>query len=288
MKKSILTLAAAAFILSGFTFISCETTKNTGSSSAPASADSYSDDASEDSSNTTTKSKNKKKPLISFGNTGKFILTDTINFYLPSGIGKVSQKPATITLDSKNKTAGFGAQVLLGYYIVQFDENAIKYYNQALASYLKDFENKKLDRKSNKSFRQYGSKEMKLFWGSMKTSTPNNSNTKCFFGYDFIDGSPYFEITVVPGINNYFLLMNQDRDFAEPENAEVKFYFTKAQAAVLADHLSAEYLNEVFTEYELSLTGGEIMEADSDYDNDYAEADAEVTVEETPAEVEAE
>lgn len=293
MKKSLFALTTAAIILSGLTFISCESTKT-----QPAPQQIYEDDevsdviedavSVSDNSDTAVTELNieseiesesesdsydeaepvyiqqpkEKKALISFGNKEKFILTEEMSVYLHTSLGKYTQKGGTYTIEPKEKTAGFGSPYLLGYYIVQFDEEGRKYFTQSLASYLKEFEDKKLIRKSNKTYRQYGMKEAKIWWGSIKTSTPNNSVVKCCFGYEFHDGSPYFCLTLLSGVNQYFIDMREDRDFAEPNSPELKYYFTKAQAKALAAHLAPEYVDRIFVEYELAQTGGAIMEAD--------------------------
>lgn len=213
--------------------------------------------------NETTNNTPKKKPLIAFGNKDRFILTDQMSVFLPKGFSGVSQKGGTFTYNPSEKTAGFGCPYLLGYYVVQFEKEDAAYFEQAFNSYLNDFDNKKLERKNKKSLKKYGQSKVKLWWGSYRNSTPNNTKTTCVYGYTFFENSPYFCITIKPGTNKYFLDMNQDLDFAEPESTEIKFYFNKSQVKAILEHISSDFVTNLFNEYELSLTGGELLDSDA-------------------------
>lgn len=200
-----------------------------------------------------------KKSFISFGNTEKFILTETVSLFEPNAVGKYVQRGGSITIEPKEQMAGFGAPYLLAYYIITMDEKNRNLFIASVDSYLKDFSDKKLIRKSNKTYKQYGSVDVKLWWGSIKASTPNYGKAKCSLGYEFYEGSPYYCLSIRPTINDYSIEVNPE---ADRESLNLKYYFTKAQAKELTKYLNSNYLSKVFYDYEMSIYGGELQDAD--------------------------
>ncbi len=207
-----------------------------------------------------SKNQTAKKSFISFGNIEKFILADPMSTFTPNVLNSLKQTGGVITIEPEEKVAGFGSPYLLAYYIVTMDEKNRNYYKQAVNTYLNDFNNKKLDRKSRKSYQQYGKMDVKLWWGPIKSSTPNHSKTKCYLGYTFKENSPYFTLTMYSSVNDYFLEVNSE---AEKESINLTYYLTKAQAKALSDFLSADYLNPIFEAYDYTKLGGVPLEADN-------------------------
>lgn len=284
MKKSLITMITLAVVSFAFVTTSCETTKTAEATAIPESqvidTDEEVVDVSEDdveiineevaaeieideeedySPNYQNEVYKNKKSFISFGNTEKFILTETISLFEPNAVGKYIQRGGSITIEPKEQMAGFGSPYLLAYYIITMDEKNRSLLIASVDSYLKDFNDKKLVRKSNKTYKQYGSVNAKMWWGTIKASTPNYGNAKCSLGYEFYEGSPYYCISIRPTINDYSIEVNPD---ADRESMNLKYYFTKAQAKDLAKYLSPDYLNKVFYDYEMSLYGGELQDAD--------------------------
>lgn len=283
MKKSIITLTTIALVSFVFLTTSCETTKAT--TDTPETPTYYDQDdevidVSEDeveiineditpeldtteieeiSPTYQNEVYKDKKSFISFGNTEKFILTETISLFEPNALGKYGQKGGSITIEPKERMAGFGSPYLLAYYIITMDEKNRNLFISSVNSYLKDFSDKKLIRKSNKTYKQYGNISAKMWWGTIKASTPNYGKAKCYLGYEFYENSPYYSITIFPTLNDYSIEVNPD---ADRESLNLKYYFTKAQASELAKYLSSDYLNKVFYDYEMSLYGGELQDAD--------------------------
>lgn len=288
MKKIILISTA---ILLSLTFLSCESTKTPASNKITAvdqnddeistieapSEDTYeSEDAdeieySEDSEESdqiesdvyegkvSTSNKSKKKGLISWGNTDKYLLPEDTSIFTPNALMKYSQKAASITIDPKTGNAGFGTSYMLAYYIVLFNSKSTEKYQKALNFYLDDFENKKLERRSKKSTKKYGSEEVEIDWGTIKTSTPSSAIAKCYFGYEFYEGSPYFTISIPPALNNLFLAGSAT---ADEKSLNLKFYLTKAQAKKLGECISPEYVTPIILEYNRVIMGGEEQDAD--------------------------
>lgn len=201
----------------------------------------------------------KKKNGFVWGNTEKFIVTEEFNLFSPNALLKYKQKPAYVTIEPKEHTAGFGSAYMLSYYILMFEPDGMEKYQKAVDNYLHDFEAKKLIRKSSKTYKKYGSVKIKEYWGTIKSSTPNYGYPRCFFGYEFYEGSPYFMISVPKVTNEIYLNFNPK---AEKESNTIKYYFTKAQAKKLAEYLNTEYTEPVIANHNLELTGGVIQDAD--------------------------
>lgn len=289
MKKTTLLYTTAITVTFALLFTSCQSTKTeTAVSPAPIvdeieevsnesySADLATDEATEESvsdayeeydeyttsdseKETGSLSEGKKKSLFTFGNVDKFILRDGNSLFVPNAFGKPIQTAYSLTIEPNERLAGFGSKYLLAYYIITMDDTNRRLYSQAVKSYLMDFENKKLERKSRKSFKAYGTGSITAYWGSIKTSTPNYGNGRCYFGYKFVDNSPYFTITIPEVYNLYFENVNKD---AEPASMNLTYYFTKAQAKALIELLNENDLNEVFNDYIIH-EKGVYQEADS-------------------------
>ncbi|MBR1640539.1 MAG: hypothetical protein IJ688_14290 [Treponema sp.] len=242
--------------------ISCQSNKN----QTVIEADSYSEDgadsteslqlpevvrtADEEESMTAEESiKSARKPtnafqdFFSLGNKNELMVCDQTSLFTLGISGKPAQKEAIIALNTKDGTAGFGSAYLAAYYFVQMDEKARHQLAKAVENYLSDFENKRLQRKGNKRFKQYGSMDVKLHWGSIKSSTPNNGSGQMYLGYSFENKSPYFTLFCYPIKNDYYDVVG---DSAARESLSIKYFFTKAQAQdlvnLLSDNKIAEYL----------------------------------------------
>lgn len=191
-----------------------------------------------------------KKGLLSFGNTNKFILADDISLFTENAVGALKQKNGTITVYPKEKLLGFGSPYLLAYYLFFVNAENAEVLEKAVATYLNDFENKKLER-NKKTIKKYGKADATLYWGTTKSSTPNNGKGKCNLGYKFVDKSPYFTITFYPIYNEYCSINTG----ADKESIQLTYYFTKAQAKELVSFISKENINSVFEIYEENITG---------------------------------
>lgn len=237
MKKSLkitTLLLSALFVLN-----SCNSTKQPDSV-----ADEYLDGTVQ-TNNSDSKSEQKSKEnkegfsLKNFWGSHKFIDLDETTLYTQTITSNLQQQNAVITYFDKEKVAGFGSQYLMAYYYVSLTPEGRKTLATAYDLYIHDFDNKKLDRKDKKSIKQYGSCEVRLDWGTIKSSTPNYGIGKAYFGYKFKNNSPYFCITIYPIDNEK---AKEDRDAYPLQSMLLTYCFTKAQGASLKQFLSDEYL----------------------------------------------
>ncbi len=227
----------------------------------------------EDATETLNKSTNKKKKaekkqfvLFKYGNIGDYISLDETSVFVPNAFGVLKQKRATVTIDPKLQEAGFGSPYLAAYYYLFLDSDSRKYLMNAIDNYFSDFENKRLKRDYGSSFKVYGKTPVRLRWGTLSNSTPNNGETEMNLGYKFKEKSPYFIITIYPTFNEH----SNVTDAAEKESLMLTYYFTKAQLldlkSMLAEETIANALIDFNNEDEL-----EIEATVDDYD-EYEEA----------------
>lgn len=253
--KTILCVFVIALFLS-----SCTTTKN----QETVSVDSYdtqqnSTDNEHDStgqnnlqSKNETSNVNKKKEknafekFFTFGNKDDFIYGDEFSVFTPGSLGGLKQKKADFMIAPEKQTAGFGSSYMAAYYIVQMNENARTELTNAVNQYFSDFENKKLERKGRNTFKKYGNINVHLDWGTISSSTPNNADGKAMIGYEFINNSPYFSITMYPMHNNHWDVVG---DATSIESMSLKYYFTKAQALQFINYLEEENITKLLFGY---------------------------------------
>lgn len=262
MKKYISTaILTSLLILSLLT--SCSSTKTT----QAVSSDSYnatenSDDTSDNTSTTDKKSNTKTKKKFSekksyeknefekfftFGNKDDYIIIDQTSVFTPGLLGGIKQQVCDVYISVKDENyAGFGANIISNYYIFMLNQENRNKLRIAYESYLKDFENKKLERKNGKSFKQYGNINVNTNWGPLKSTTPSFGKGKVNMGYEFEKNSPYFCLTMYPIHNDYYEIAG---DATTTDSMTVKFYFTKAQMKDLFDALTEENIANIYNEY---------------------------------------
>ena len=197
--------------------------------------------STEDTIKSAKKQKNAFQEFFTLGNKDDLMVCDETTVFTNGITGKPVQKDAIVVLNTKDGTAGFGTSYLAAYYYVQMNENARHKFAKAVDSYFSDFENKRLNRKNKKSSKIYGSADVKIHWGSLKSSTPNNGSGPMQLGYAFINQSPYFTLTIMPVKNNYYDVVGESTTV---ESLGLKYYLTKAQAKQLTDMLSEEKISE--------------------------------------------
>ena len=144
-----------------------------------------------------------------------------------------------ISVDDLN--SGFGSAYMAAYYILTMDEISRQKFIDSFNRYCSDFENKKLNRKGSKTYKIYGSTDVHLDWGTIKTSTPNNADAKALLGYEFQNKSPYFTITIFPVHNNHYDIVG---DSTSKESLSLKYFFTKSQALQLCSFLEQKITSE--------------------------------------------
>lgn len=191
--------------------------------------------------------KNTLEKMVTFGNKDDFILIDQTSIFSLALLTGITQQTCEVLVNVKDTNeAGFGATIMSNYYIFMIDKENRDKLRRAYEYYLLDFEGKKLNRKNNKSFKQYGSIEVNAHWGTLKKSTPNFGKAKVNLGYDFEKNSPYFCLDMFPIHNDYYEIAG---DAAARESMKVKYFFTKSQMRDLLDALSEDNISEILNEY---------------------------------------
>lgn len=216
-------------------------------------SDEYEDDLSQeemdgyDSIPTGTPKKKKNNffsNLFTLGNKGQFIYLDDSSTFYKTLTGSLKQTVTTATINPNNGEAGFSAKCLSTYNIIMMDEKSRANLTKAVNQYFKDFEEKKLNRKSVKTLRAYGKTKITLRWGTMKTSTPNNGVGDILLGYTFVNNSPYFTISIPPFQNKYY----ENKPIVS-ESAPINYYFTKAQISSLLKMISEDSIKNTINAY---------------------------------------
>lgn len=219
-------------------------------------------------SKTNTKKKQEKKQFVLFkyGNIGDYISVDETSVFIPNVFGVLKQKKATVTIDPKRNEAGFGSSYLAAYYYLFLDTDSRKTFLESIDSYFSDFENKRLNRKLNTSDKIYGKTDVRLRWGALSNSTPNNGMGKMNLGYKFKNKSPYFSITIYPVFNEY----SKITDAVDKESMMLTYYFTKSQLADLKTMLSDKTISNALLDYNDDDFSSKVVEVD-EYTDEYVE-----------------
>lgn len=265
MKKTF-TKTLIASVMTATMFISCTSTKNT----TIVQSDSYSGTEISDSNNSTGENttsskteksiptkkkfsekksyeKNELEKFFTFGNKDDYIVIDQTSIFSLTMFSSIKQQVCDVYISTKNENeAGFGATIMSNYYIFMMDKENRTKLRMAFESYLNDFENKKLDRKSKKTFKKYGNINVTAHWGPIKNTTPSYGTGSVNLGYEFEKNSPYFCFSMYPIFNEYYNLVG---DTTSTESMNVKYYFTKSQMKDLLNALSEDNITTYYNEY---------------------------------------
>ncbi|MCR4734282.1 MAG: hypothetical protein K5829_04675 [Treponema sp.] len=240
-KNFILTFVFAITIV----LSSCQSTK---SSEISTSGDSYYDSEIVETENKKSNDKEINFAEMIFGK--KFVEFDQFYLSTPTVTFSIKQKLSNFVYGVKSERFGFGSSYMAAYYYFTLDDAGRKTFRNAVDSYLKDFEEKKLERNSKKTERAYGFVNARLDWGSIKSSVSNYGEGNAFLGYQFKNKSPYFSITIYQVPNQKYL--NGD-DSVDKESLMLNYYFTKAQAKQLAEFLSDENIESILMQNKYNL-----------------------------------
>lgn len=166
---------------------------------------------------------------------------DNFEVYYKNTVTKIKLADSVFAVYKDEDLAGFGVQMTACYYYTFMDRTTRNILIAAGEQYLKDFEDKKLERKSGKSFRAYGKANVKVHFGSLKSKAHNTSEPLAYFGYNFVDKSPYFHITVLNAKNERY---EESPSSYPKESYAYDIYLTKAQLKTLMQLLSDENVNQ--------------------------------------------
>ncbi len=176
----------------------------------------------------------------------KFVTIGETTIYTPQIFGGIKQTEAEIVYYPKNDTAGFGSSFKALYYYLTFDDSARNSLIKDVDRYFSDFDEKKLSRTAKKTEKAYGKINVDVTWGTIKGNSPNYGSGSLNVGYQFVEKSPYFILTLYPIDNIPF----ETGAVNEPKSLKLEYFFTKNQARMLADALKDEALESKIWESE--------------------------------------
>jgi len=210
---------------------------------------------------TSTTENNSEPEKFNFFQLGKskYLEGGVFSLFTPGVFGDLKQQSAAVMINPKDSKAGFGSPYLAAYYILFFDAKGRSDLRFAKEQYFTDFENKKLDREGKKTYKEYGNTDVQLYWGTIKGSTPNNAVGKVNFGYEFVERSPYFTISIFPLTNQRFV---EGQGSAPETSMNLTFYFTKSQITKFLDLLTEDSVNQALADLHASQIGGEVEFSD--------------------------
>lgn len=188
----------------------------------------------------------KKNAFVNFfTGENKDIELDTTRLFGKSTSGKLKETEATVIYNVKTQMTGFSAWYKTEVYHVLFKDVSRPALKQAVEQYIKEFDEKRLIRKTSKTYKLYGEYPCRLEWGSIPSMIMNYGNADLQYGYEFKEKSPYFSITIQSIQNDAYGNSVTAMDRSVP----LHFYFTKAQATQLASMLSDESIENYLAPY---------------------------------------
>jgi hypothetical protein len=188
------------------------------------------------------------KDMFSLGAKAVYFEYDAATFFVKNMAGALKNQKATVVINPETQLAGWGSSLFASYYYFLLEEKSRAEFEKFVKLYLMDFDNKHLNRKEKQTYKKYGRAPVFIEWGMMKASTKYNAHGKAYFGYEFVDKSPYFTITLFARPNEN---VHESRNVPEEktDSMNLKYYFTRAQLQTLLNSLSEKNLNAIISEY---------------------------------------
>lgn len=184
-------------------------------------------------------------------------------------VNELEAKDFSVMLFPKNGTAGIVYKNMPNKERLLLDKDARKAVITSYNAYLKDFEEKKLDRNQKKYKATYEYARAKIEWGPFQYSS--YADPKISMGYVFVGKSPYFCIKI-PSTKS-----TQRKGDTQIEYGGNLLYFTRAQAKDLVDAITEEEIQSAVQSQMV------VLPADDEYDaGEYEEPD--LPVEKIPEE----
>lgn len=207
--------------------------------------------------------------LEKFLGTNRYDIYDECAMFIRPIVGKIKVKRGSFIYRRGTDVAGFRIQYDTSAYTVEMAQEPRKICCEAIDKYFEDFENKRLDRTASaaKTRKVYGKAPGYEEYGVSKTMMNYKAKPDFYFGYDFVDGSPYFVI-YVPKTKN-LAIEGKASDLPNHETIVQTYYFTRAQAQKLKEFISEENISVFHAAEEEKLME---MRADSEAD-EYIEND---------------
>lgn len=202
-----------------------------------------------------------------FFGSNRFNVMDECYMFIKPIVGKIKVKKGHFIYRRGTDVAGFQIYYDTSAYAVQMSQETRAVCTEAINRYFSDFENKKLDKKMKASKTKviYGSGPGFEEYGVVLALPNYYSKPKFSFGYEFVNGSPYFVIHVSKAEN---LGIKNKSSETNNESIVQNYYFTRAQATKLKEFISDE--NIALLDESIKIEKA-IKESAAD---DYVEADA--------------
>lgn len=178
----------------------------------------------------------------------------------------------TVKLYGKDGSVGiFYRNDLASKESLRFDKDGRDALRKACELYLQDYEAKKLS-KSKKFVEAYGAARTKLVWKLLSDSA--TVHPKVYFGYCFVEKSPYFCIKVRPANSE------EKKGDVIPQHSGTMIYLTRSQLKELVDGMDEGVIQKAYESVTVSAKG---LAEDSDYEEAVDAEDAEY--EEAPSDI---
>ncbi len=179
-------------------------------------------------------------------NVNKFTKMDPFSAYLKPTVGKLFVRKGHLIYREGTDVAGFVMYYDSSAYALQFSKAARTVVRDAIESYYKDFDEKRLDRnaKAKDTKAAYGFCEAYEDFGMVSGMMTYFSRPKVFCGYVFVKNTPYFTLNVRPAKN---LAVNEktEEGSLKVNVIEQTYYLTKAQAKKLSVFLSDQNIDQL-------------------------------------------
>lgn len=176
----------------------------------------------------------------------EYIILEPLTIYTTNAFGKLTLTQANSVLYTRNRKAGLKSPYLSQYYACLFTPDTITALETAYKKYLSDFENKKLIRKSTRTKHAYGTFHADLHWGTFQDIMENEGTGKIYFGYTFIENSPYFTISASPLHNKEY---DRIGSTVPQDSLPYDVYFTKNQMEQFIKALTSENLRSYWQSF---------------------------------------
>lgn len=181
--------------------------------------------------------------LEKFLGTNRYDICGDCAMFIRPVVGKIKAKRGEFIYRRGTDVAGFRIQYDTSAYTVEMAEEPRKICCDAIDKYFADFENKRLNRKASaaKTRVVYGHAPGYEEFGIAKSAMNYKAKPELYFGYDFVDGNPYFVIHVPKAKN--LTLEGKSSDIPNLETIVQNYYFTRAQAQKLKEFICEENIS---------------------------------------------
>lgn len=200
-----------------------------------------------------------------FAGKQKYIEYDDVDLFTNNVFQSQKERHSTMIYNPVTKKAGVSTYFQTMFFKFVFDEADRETITRALASYLDDFENKRLIHSNQKSTKMYGGGKAFAEFGTIKFMMTHYANTTFKVGYRFEKKSPYFVISVKGAKNE----APDQPTYSVKEFPTVTMYFTRAQAKDFVAKLSQDQLDALQAEYDEKVSGvqNRIIKEKDDYNS---------------------